>query len=316
MAGRCLALLALVGVLAGCGSPKEKASVSPEQTQRLETTPAADDGKFTIKLQVPFVVGARRTVDISGKQVLERLVKKAGKVDKQQKSTNLVEFKAAIETQEVDDQGREVKMAVHIERFVLIPEGEKEQVAAPAGTVVIAETKGGRTIYLPKQKDQKLSPLTERLLPRTLSPGSGSPDENLAFQIAPPQTVGASWPADKKYLIEQFKGTGATPEQISGSGKLVALKSLDGKKYLQIELTMTVEATGLPQGDLVPQELSLKAVRNMLLPADYWTGPVEESMEVRMKQILRGKPDSASKDTVMDGRSVDTWTRKTVYLQK
>jgi hypothetical protein len=323
---RWIALLAFAVLLAGCGGSKDKSpgdqAKKPEpaeQAKKPEPTPANPaNPEYAIQLSVPFKVGGKRALDIAGKQVLERTVEKDGKVDKQLKVTNRVELKATVETLAVDQQGRETKAELKIERFVLIPEGEKEQEALPPGSIVIAETKDGRTQYRAKDEGHKLSRLAEHILPRTFtSASSGSAAGDQAFQTNKPQQAGATWPADKKYLGEQFKGMAAASDQLSGSGKLVAVQTVNGKKCLQLELTATLEGTGsATEPDMVPQELSIKALRKLLVPGDYATGPVEETTEVAIKHVLKGKPDSAKKGLLMDGRSVDTWTTKTVYAPK
>ncbi|MBY0527842.1 MAG: hypothetical protein K2R98_30880 [Gemmataceae bacterium] len=274
---------------------------------------AADD-EYPIKLFVPAKVGTRRAVQISGKQVLERITLKDGKPDQNTKSVNVVEFKAKVETQAVNAEGQESKRLITIERFVLIPDGDKEQDALPTGFVLTAETKEGRTVYQPVEKDQKLTRLAEHILPRFFANETGA-TENQMFPIEKPRKVGASWPADKKLLLAQFKGFGIKPEQLTGAAKLVGVKTVNGKKLLELEMTIAVQSEGPSEEDLISQEFSFKMVRRELVPVDYSTGPVEHSSEVSMKHVLKGKPGSAKKDLLLDGRSTDTWTTKTVYLK-
>jgi hypothetical protein len=279
----------------------------------------AQEKEYPIRTFVPEKVGNVRTVQKKMTQTLDRVVKKDGKVTQEQHSDNVVEFDAKVETLEVDAQGRETRVQLTVGKLVLTAGKEKPQEGVKPGTVLIAELKGGKTVYAPKEKGQELSVLARHLLPRVMVLGGGPVSEHDVFETKQPQKVNGTWAADKKRLVEMFHAADPNlkPESASGQGQLVGIKKIDGKEFLDLHMSLSVQTTGAASApDLVPESLAVKVSNRVLMPADASTGPVEQTVEVNMKQVLKGKDGTDLAGSVLEGGSKESATAKTVYLKK
>ena len=87
-----------------------------------------------------------------------------------------------------------------------------------------------------------------------------------------------------------------------------------GVHHLEIELALSVRATGHPEPGVIPVKLTVEATQQITIPADYSTGPVTRREEVTMEQSFRGKPGTENEGLVMEGRSWDSAITQTRYV--
>jgi hypothetical protein len=277
-------------------------------------TALAQEPSYPVRFSVASKVGDRRKVDTLHTQLLHRVTKKDDKQLQEVKANNKVEFKAVVEVLGVE-KGRETKLQITVEKLVLIADGGEPREALKPGSVVLAETANKKTVFAPKDKEQKLSPLAERILPRLVSTSRGEVTENEVFKNDKPQKVGATWPADPKELAEQFKSLGKL-DMLAGTAKLAGIQAISGKEYLELQATYSLKGPGPAGEGLVPGGLSVLATLRRVIPADYSTGPIEENLEVKMTHIIKGKPGSPNAGLLVDGSSTDTTATKITYLKK
>ena len=186
-------------------------------------------------------------------------------------------------------------------------------------TLVIAQTEDNQTVYRAKQGGEKLSDLALQSLPRIVTTATEAKQtDDQIFETHRPQKVGAAWPADKKLLLRKFRGMAPQLDasSVSGSGRLLGVKAINGVDHLEIELALSVRASGHPEPDMVPIKLTVEATQQITIPSDYSTGPVTRREEVTMEQSLKGKPGTPNEGLVMEGRSWDSAITQTGYVNR
>ena len=277
----------------------------------------ASEKSYRVRTFVPSQVGSRRSVRKRGTQSVERVVKKEGKVVWEEQSIQSFEFEGRIEVLEVNRRGAESKLLITVIRYVLTPDKGRPQEICSPDTLVIAQTEDDETVYRAKRVGEALSDLALESLPRIVTTDTGGKEiDDRIFKITRPQQVGASWLADKRLLLRKFGGMAPRldPSSVSGAGRLLGVKTIKGVHHLEIELALSVRATGHPEPGVIPVKLTVEATQQITIPADYSTGPVTRREEVTMEQSFRGKPGTENEGLVMEGRSWDSAITQTRYV--
>lgn len=278
----------------------------------------AQDKEYSVRFFVPDKVGSKRSVDTKRTQKVDHVVKKDGKVVEESGILNEVEFVGTIEVLGVDNRGQENNILITIEKLTWTANKDKPQEGAKPGTVVVGQMKEGKPVFSAKEGETQLSEIAELLLPRVTKLGSDPTSDEQVFKTEKPQKVGAPWPANKNALLEAYRRADPSikPEGISGSGQVVAVKDINDKDHLEVRLELSIQSVGPVPAAGVPVELSIKAINRMVTPADYSTGPIEETVVATTKRVIKGKPGTEKEDIVVETNSSNSSTIKTVYLKK
>lgn len=276
----------------------------------------AEDAAYPIHFEVPRKVGGKRRIERTMVEASKRIVEQDGKVLKELKSNSKVELQAVVEVLEIDKAGQEIKVRVAVEKFAYIPEGSKSREALPPGSVFLAQTKDGKTIFSLQGKDAKFPQLAEQLLPQAVSTAKPGPTQDMVFGTRRPQPIGAVWRADQKLLAEQFKALNANTDDLVGFGKLLAVQTVNDRKCLEVEASVRVKGIGPAGGNLVPEQTEIEASDRILIPMDYSTGPLEQRVTVKVRQILKGKANTPQRGRAIQVHSTSTTTTKITYLSE
>jgi hypothetical protein len=262
---------------------------------------AAPEATYAIKLARPQAVGSRYPVAVKGRQHKKERVSMAGRVVTDTDTTMDVEVDAIAEVLAVDGKQQGIRMAYTIERAQKTEKAQTTELLA-RGRVVVVEHKGGRATYT---VDGERAPRNiEEALGVVISahePNAATDDE--IFGTRDRKKIGDEWGINAEAAAKDFtsKGVKIEPQNIQGSTKLVAAKSRDGVKVVELtgKLSISQITLPLPAGAQVEKSF-VEALFWGLFPQDTKAPRrVTESMMLKTGfRVRMQKPDSGEEVVV------------------
>ncbi|HKS36655.1 MAG TPA: hypothetical protein VJW76_05665 [Verrucomicrobiae bacterium] len=250
------------------------------------TTVAQD---HVIKLSRPKTVGMKFHVTGHGTEREERILVVSGRTNRTENAFDL-EFAAQSEVLEVDSKGHMTKAAFALQKCLKTSGQEKEELF-PKGTVIVASSQGGKTVF--STKDGSPVPQAQsKVLDLVISVHHGGADDDEIFGTTTRQKVGGTWPINGDVARRDLekKMPGFTLSAVKGSTRLLGLAKVDGIDCLNLSAELRLQAS---PGNLQP---GMKILQNELtanfagtFPIDSTRQPLAESQEMTLRIALAGK---------------------------
>ena len=263
---------------------------------------AAPETTFAIKLSRPQTVGGRFFVSVKGRQHKKERVTMAGRVVTDTDTTMDVEVVALAEVLAVDAKSMGTKMAYSIERAQKTENAQTTELLA-RGRVVVVEHRDGRT-HFTVDGERPPRPLEEALgiVISAHEPNSATDDE--IFGTRERKRVGDEWGINAEAAAKDFtsRGVKIDPQNITGATKLVAAKSQDGVKVVELsgKLRIANMALPLPAGAQVERS-QVEALFWGLFPQDpKATRRVAESMLLKTGFAVRMKKPDTGEEVLVE----------------
>ncbi len=256
---------------------------------------AAPDTTYAIRLARPQAVGNRFTVQVKGRQHKKERVSMSGRVVTDTDKTVDVEVDAIAEVLAVDSKEQGTKMAYTIARAQQTENAQTTELLA-RGRVVVVEHRDGRAVFTvdgerpPRKIEEALG-----IVISAHEPNSATDDE--IFGTRERKRIGDEWGINAEAAAKDFtsRGVKIEPQSIQGSTKLVAAKSQEGTKVLELQGKIRIANLNLPlpPGAQIDKSF-VEALFWGLFPQDpKATRRVAESMLLKTGfSVRRKKPDT------------------------
>ena len=256
---------------------------------------AAPETTYAIRLSRPQAVGHRFAVSVKGRQHKKERVTMAGRVVTDTDNTVDVEVDALAEVLAVDGKQQGTRMAYTIDRAQRTENAQTTELLA-RGRVVVVEHKDGHAVYTvdgerpPRNIEEALG-----IVISAHEPNSATDDE--IFGTKERKRVGDEWGINAEAAAKDFtsRGVKIDPQSITGGTKLVAAKTHEGVKVVELtgKLRIANMALPLPAGAQVERS-QVEALFWGLFPQDpKATRRVAESMLLKTGFAVRmKKPDT------------------------
>ena len=195
---------------------------------------------YAIKLDRPAKVGQEFTVTATAD--VDRTVKVTanGQAQPDKNDKYKAELTGTQKVESVNDKtGSATKVTVTVDK--LTKDGTD---LFPAGTVITADHTGAKTAYTVAGAD--VDPEKAAVLDSLIEVGSADQavSEDQAMGTDKPQAVGGTWDGDSAKVVDMLSGEQLpiSAEHVKASGKLVAVKAVDGTPSEVVESTITADA--------------------------------------------------------------------------
>lgn len=248
---------------------------------------AAKAQTYKILIDRPEKVGDTYSINATGEVSQNATINVPG-ADPQKKSDAFKsELDGQIKVLAVDEKtGQPTKLQCTINKLT-----NSNQSVLDAGTVVTAEDTSGHTTFTVNgmPADPTVAQVLELFL-NTHHPGDQS-DDNV-FGTEKEQSVGATWPIDTAAAAADAArhDIPISKDDVKGEGKLVSVKTVDGKEALEVHADMNVEKLrgDTPNGKIVGG--SMKVHLEGLFPTDKTRQALSmsQSMELHMQMSVPG----------------------------
>ena len=263
--------------------------------------------EYLVKFERPAKVGEKYSISASGGMSVKSTVVEDQQVVESEKLTDYqVQFAAMAEVLEVDEKGREAKVAFTVEKFTKI-EGSNLTELVPPGKVIIADPNSYslQDGFLSSQAQEAL------VLISIAEPSSPLDDEILG--TTEPKQVGESWALDNTLVAKaiQRKGLGLNlPEALlklenaSGVAKIAGLEEIGGVEYLDIWAELEAEfprsIMNLWEGAGADVDKGiLRLVFQGYFPVDRSIPIQATSITVNVQLVLKGTPGTGAEGLVI-----------------
>jgi DNA-binding protein YbaB len=206
----------------------------------LRWTGTGGAGEYAIKLTRPMKVGDHREFVLSHTLKPERGTTVGEGAPQTQKSEVQSEVEGTAEVLAIDDKGRATKDNVTLARCTKTTEGRKAELVA-AGSTVLVEKKGAKTVAEAKYPEQSLSPEAKEVLESLLSesrlsasnPAEATWDETMG--TTKKQKVGDSWDCNAAVCQKEYaRAFGCQVEDFKGKVTLDKVTNVDGVEYMDL----------------------------------------------------------------------------------
>jgi hypothetical protein len=245
-----VAVLLIISFLSFNVRPEGQTRIQQTDGRRLQTvSPQADSSsKYSIKLDVPDVVGETYRIDTTStqrKSVTVTFPKKSGQTSEEEFT---IELSADVVTEAVENN-----FAIRKRFTVLsskITRRGNTRSLLPPGTVVVATKSNDKTLYFVNGKlvDEQITALLRSLI-GLRNPGVGD-DEMFGTSVR--KAVGESWHVNAIEIKKLLKGMGALDErgEISGSS---TLERVD-RNHMFVRSSVSMRQVKLPlTGNFTPE---------------------------------------------------------------
>jgi hypothetical protein len=263
---------------------------------------AAPDTTYAIRLSRPRKVGDRFAVAVKGRQHKKERVTMGARVVTDTDTTVDVEVMALAEVLAVDAKAQATRVAYSIERCQKTANAQTTELLA-RGRVVVVEHRDGRARYTvdgekpPKELEEALG-----IVISAHEPNSATDDE--IFGTRDRKRVGDEWGINNEAAARDFtsRGVKIEPTAITGGTKLVAAKTHEGVKVLELggKLRINDLALPLPAGAQV-EKSHVEALFWGLFPVDVKsTRRVAESMLLKTGFTVRMKKPDTGEEVLVE----------------
>ena len=263
---------------------------------------AAPEATYAIRLARAQTVGSRFAVSVKGRQHKKERVTMAGRVVTDTDTTVDVEVDAYAEVLAVDGKQQGTRMSYTIDRA---QRTEKAQTTAllARGRVVVVEHKDGHAVFTidgerpPRNIEEALG-----IVISAHEPNSATDDE--IFGTKDRKRVGDEWGINTEAAAKDFtsRGVKIEPQNITGATKLVAAKTHEGVKVVELtgKLRIANMSLPLPAGAQVERS-QVEALFWGLFPQDpKATRRVAESMLLKTGFAVRMKKPDTGEEVVVE----------------
>jgi hypothetical protein len=247
----------------------------------LLATAAVSAREYKIKVHRAVKVGDTYTLSARGSCETQATVTLAGSPPNTQEQKNEIELEGTIKVLAVNGQGDATKVSCIVEKCVL-----NDKPVCNQGDSIVAENLGTRAEYTVKgEKADEPTTKALSIVMDTADPESKT-DDDASFGTEQPQKVDGTWPVNPEAIAPELtrRGLAAKGENVKGTGKLAAVKQVDGSDVLTVVVDIAVEGV---KPDLPPtatlESCSVTTHMSGELPADASARPLSQSMSMEMK---------------------------------
>ena len=264
--------------------PPKVSPVTPNQGTS-EALPAGVGDNFEIKLGRPVKAGTK--YKLSAAAVSKRnIVSTSGPRKPGPGSFEAqVELVAQVEVVDVDAQGLPATSNLTVEKCVLTTDGTPKELLAAGQILVVTAKDGKNTIVL---KDGTLSGEAMGPLQGVLPAAHGQKEDEL-YGTQERKKAGESWPLDVKAVVAETKkhGLSLEPDGVSAISKLAAVREIEGKPCLEVNILVDAENVKAPsQKGYTAKDASIKIATKKVLPVDVSLPEVSEAQTITVHYIM------------------------------
>lgn len=260
------------------------------------------DEDYVVRLTRPKKVGDRYRLDAKGTSRERQRVTVGDRSPQDDEKELSVHLVAEAKVLAVDARLEASRIEYRIESCRKSSSGKTEDVL-PAGRTVVAESRGGETVYT-LDGDQSPSAETVEALKVVISahdPNTPSDDE--IFGTRERKRVGDKWGINAAAAARDLskKGLSVSAEDVGGGAQVNRVRTVDAVKVLDVSVHFRAEklAIPLPQGMRL-EKASLEADFTGIVPADPQSRLLlADEMRMRMTvQMSAQKPGTGEKITI------------------
>jgi len=263
----------------------------------LAATAGASAQEYKIKINRPEKVGDSYALSAKGSSTNQTNATIPGAPPQAQEKKDEIELQGTVKVLEVDGQGQATKLSCAVEKCVLNDKPLYER-----GDVITAEHVGTKTEYT--VKGEKVDEATEKALSIVLDTADAEQksDDDASFGTDQAQKVDGTWPVHAEAIAHELsrRGMAVKAENVKGTGKLAAVKQVDGKDVLTVVVDVTIDGVKPPMPPNIAVESgSLTLHMSGDVPADENAHPLSQSALMGMK-VRATAPGPNNQNVVVD----------------
>ncbi len=265
---------------------------------------------YEIRFQRPVSVGERYRVVATGDDEQSMVASIDGQEVQRRGEKYRVDYTADTEILALTSGGRTSKARLTIVKLVRTA-GDQSAELLPAGTVLIAEKSGQRTIF--KEGDNPVSrPVAAALEAAGVSiAGETQVDDDQVFGTKERKQVGDTWPINAAPAVAELAKSGlqASADNVSGRATLTEVVPHESGPALRVKATMDLKGVTPP----LPPGLEVQAsVFNTTLSGLFPVDLTRRELEMGMSLVMEIKASGTR-----DGRTMEmSMTKKTSHEAK